>query len=83
MSVQKDEILDREALVHLRAIAGSPADNVSVRFVHLFLEEAVSMIDTMRRAATAGDCAQVAMTAHALRGPSIYISFQQVLLSGQ
>ena len=73
MTTTPDQILDREALAGLRDLPGRPDDDVSLHFVVLFLDEARTLVESMRQAAGVGDAAAVSQAAHALRGAAGFV----------
>ena len=73
MTATPDQILDPEALAGLRDLPDRPNDDVSVHFVVLFLDEARTLVESMRQAAGAGDAEAVSQAAHALRGAAGFV----------
>jgi HPt (histidine-containing phosphotransfer) domain-containing protein len=66
-------VLDPSRLAELRNTAGEGGDGFVEAVVAVFLEEAPSVLASLRQAATRGDLARVQHDAHSLKGASANI----------
>jgi CheY-like chemotaxis protein len=67
------EGLDRSALDNIRALDRSGGNAVLHRLIGIYLKSAPGQVLALRRAADAGDAAEVARAAHSMKSSSLYV----------
>jgi HPt (histidine-containing phosphotransfer) domain-containing protein len=70
--------LDERALESLREIERQGAAGLFAKALGLYLRTAPALLDSVRAAAAAGDCAALARAAHTLTSSSRYVGAAQV-----